>query len=163
MNIFVTSPDPVACAQALDDKRVIKMILETAQMLSTALVIHGHSGDGLYKPTHRNHPCTVWASENREHFTWLANHGEALVDEYQYRYGKFHKSNEIIEKCIYQSGLIPAQRAELGYPSYYQNSSMFKNEPDVFLAYRLTMLKKWSEDKRPPTWTKRGEPTWKSS
>ena len=35
MNIFATSPCPVKSAEILDDKRVIKMILESAQILYT--------------------------------------------------------------------------------------------------------------------------------
>jgi len=59
MNIFVTSNCPKLSAQALDNKRVVKMVLETAQLLSTAIFINSTiTYDNLYKPTHVKHPCT---------------------------------------------------------------------------------------------------------
>ena len=65
MNIFVTSNCPILSAQALDNKRVVKMVLETAQVLSTAIFINsGITYDGIYKPTHLKHSCTIWAAVN---------------------------------------------------------------------------------------------------
>ena len=63
MNIFVTSNCPKLSAQALDNKRVVKMVLETAQLLSTAIFINSTiTYDNLYKPTHVKHPCTIWTT-----------------------------------------------------------------------------------------------------
>jgi len=61
MNIFVVSPDTMECAKALDDLRLNKMIIETAQLLSTAMRVQGYTGNDIYKSTHVNHPCAVWA------------------------------------------------------------------------------------------------------
>ena len=65
MNIFVISQNPDECAQALDDLRLNKMILETAQLLSTAIRFHGYTGNLAYKATHINHPCSIWARTSR--------------------------------------------------------------------------------------------------
>lgn len=63
MNIFVTDISPIVSAQALDDKRVVKMILESAQLLSSAIFINSQSiYNDIYKPTHLKHPCTIWTS-----------------------------------------------------------------------------------------------------
>ena len=64
MNIFVPYPDSMKCAEALDDLRLNKMILETAQLLSTAARFHGYVGN-VYGSTHINHPCSVWARQTR--------------------------------------------------------------------------------------------------
>jgi hypothetical protein len=92
MNIFVLDYNPVTAAQMLCDKHVVKMALETAQILSTVC-------GGPYRPTHVNHPCVKWAGDNRLQFNWLRRHGLAICDEYTRRYGKVHKSQAVIEQC----------------------------------------------------------------
>lgn len=65
MNIFVTDQCPIISAQALDNKRVIKIVMETAQLLSTAIFMNSSVRyDHLYKPTHQKHPCTIWTGLN---------------------------------------------------------------------------------------------------
>lgn len=95
MNIFVLDTDPVRAATSQCDKHVVKMPLETAQMLCTAATVNGASG-ARYKPTHAKHPCTVWAAASRSNFDWLIAHGVALANEYRRRYGKTHASEAVI-------------------------------------------------------------------
>ena len=91
MNIFYLSRDPHEAARLQCDRHVVKMILETAQLLSTA---HNELDGGqiAYKSTHKNHPSAVWARANRENYTWLQRHLMALGDEYARRYGRVHKT-----------------------------------------------------------------------
>jgi hypothetical protein len=89
MNIFILDYDPVEAAKMLCDKHVVKMCLETAQILST---ING----GPYKVTHAKHPCTLWASETLENYRWLVKHGIGISEEYTFRFGKIHKSEDVI-------------------------------------------------------------------
>ena len=95
MNIFVLSEDPVEAAIAQLDKHIVKMPLETAQMLCAAYP----DGIAPYKKTHYNHPCTVWARTCIENFNWLVEHGIALCEEYTHRYGRRHKCQDVIEWC----------------------------------------------------------------
>ena len=69
MNIFASHPDALKCAQYLDDKRVVKMVLETAQMLSTAIQLDSDYDykDLVYKPTYANHPCNVWVRQSKHY------------------------------------------------------------------------------------------------
>ena len=90
MNIFYLSHDPRRCAELQCDKHVVKMILETAQLLSTAH--HELGSTGPYKVTHKNHPSAVWARLGRKQYEWLYAHFKALSDEYTLRYGKVHKT-----------------------------------------------------------------------
>ncbi len=107
MNIFVLDTDPVRAAEYLCDKHVVKMALETAQLLCTALASYG--GDVPYKPTHRNHPCTLWASTSRANFDWLAAHGDAICREYARRYeGREHKSRAVIVRAREQFARLPS-------------------------------------------------------
>lgn len=108
MNIFVLDQDAGACARAHVDKHVVKMPLETAQLLSTALLEHGAPPDaGLYKATHRNHPCAIWARETRANFDWLCLLGIELGLEYTHRYGKDHASIRVVSLAAEMYQLIP--------------------------------------------------------
>jgi len=99
MNIFYLDKDPVKAARLQYNKHVVKMILESAQMLCTA---HHCYGDKYqvenvpYKQAHLNHPSTVWTRRSKSTYMWLYNHMIALGDEYTKRYGKTHLS---ITKC----------------------------------------------------------------
>jgi len=111
MNIFVLDTDPIKAAQLQCDKHVVKMIVESAQMLSTAHrildgdVFFGPSKSGLrtvkqwrhpdpeldhklYKSVHVKHPCTVWTMESACNYEWHYQHFMALCAEYSYRYGR---------------------------------------------------------------------------
>ena len=113
MNRFVLDEDPVAAAQMHCDKHVVKMILEEAQMLSTAhrvidhFAILTHRPDGkrsrtewvlrdnaldglLYRSTHVNHPCSAWVRASSANYDWARRLLRALSDEYTYRYGREH-------------------------------------------------------------------------
>lgn len=98
MNIFFVEKYPIASAIALCDKHVVKMIVETAQLLSTAHhVLDGpESITGLYKQTHKNHPSAIWARECNRNYNWLYRHGRGLCAEYWFRYGKIHKTETLM-------------------------------------------------------------------
>ena len=101
MNIFALSYCPVESAQWQHDKHVVKMLLETSQILSTCALLvpewlevcdRSSLTHKLYKPSYVNHPCTKWARETLGNFRWLIIHGHALWREYDFRYGGMHKS-----------------------------------------------------------------------
>lgn len=93
MNIFFLHNSPKTCAEQHCDKHVVKMILESAQLLSTAHhVIDGDDAiSAIYKSTHKNHPSAIWARKSRAHYTWLWQMLYHLCKEYTHRYGKVHK------------------------------------------------------------------------
>ena len=95
MNIFVLSTDPEEAARMQCDKHVVKMILESGQMLCAA----HEPNEAPWKRTHYNHPCTVWARAATENYKWLAVHGLTLADEYTKRYGKVHAAEEVLVWC----------------------------------------------------------------
>lgn len=75
------------------------MVLETAQLLSSAVQIRARDYiKTLYKPTHLQHPCTVWATASATNLQWLTDYGLALAQEYSYRYNRTHASLSIIER-----------------------------------------------------------------
>ena len=100
MNIFYLDSDPIVAARVQYNKHVVKMILESAQMLCTAhhhyAELYNYTTFVPYKKAHYNHPSTIWVRGNISQYRWLYNHMIALGDEYTKRYGKTHLS---ITKC----------------------------------------------------------------
>lgn len=156
MNIFATSRDPAIAARNLDDKRVVKMILETAQLLSAAVTSHGVRDGELYKATYLYHPCAVWTRASRQHFHWLVLHGLALGRTYRLAYGKTHASVEIIHLCNSYQKAIP-DNGWVDWP----NCTDDKSEEDVITAYINYMNRKWDNDGFLPTWKNRNVPDWR--
>jgi len=110
MNIFYLDKDPTTAAILQYNKHVVKMILESAQMLCTAHHELLYDPDVPYKPAHVNHPSTIWCRKNTRHYFWLYEHMLALGHEYTNRYGKEHLS---ITKCK-----EPLKLAPINMPTY---------------------------------------------
>ena len=117
MNIFAIEGDGVEIdwvksAQSQDNYRVVKMILESCQMLCTAL--NELSGEQVtpYKSTHKNHPSSKWVRESASNFLNLVEHTSAMIAEYEYRFGKIHKCQRVLSTCldIYSPDLFPQYR-----------------------------------------------------
>ena len=120
MNIFYLDKDPIVAAEMSCDKHVCKMIIESAQMLSTAHRMldgvqytgktkkgrnikrwkHPNSNleETLYLACHTGHPSTVWVMENAYHYNWLYKHMMALHKQWQLRYGHIddHKTIQLL-------------------------------------------------------------------
>lgn len=141
------------------DKHVVKMVLESAQILSTThRVIDGDSRAdvaGLYRKTHTNHPCSKWARESSSNYLWLCDHAMALATEYTHRYSRTHKSQLIIKWCRQNKpDILP--EGSLG-PFAQAMPEEFRG-PDSVSAYRrYYAFKRKSVDMR---WTARDPPEW---
>lgn len=174
MNIFAVDNDPIKAAQALVDSHVVKMILETAQLLSTAhRVIDGKEYIGksksgrnakrwllpdereqhLYSATHVSHPSAVWCRLSNNNYNWLACHFGALCNEYTYRYGKVHKTAALIPWLI-----NPPHDIAVGYktPVTQAMPDEYKN-PSSVEAYRNYYK---HGKKHLHKWTNREAPEW---
>jgi len=128
MNIFVLDNSPLKSAEYACDKHVVKMILESAQLLCAAQP----EGTAPYKRTHYNHPCTKWVRESARNYEWLLLHAYALCNEYTRRYDKVHKSEAVIEWCDeHRPDLpsIPRTAFAQAMPDKYKNT-------DIVEAYR---------------------------
>ena len=160
MNIFATSTSPKESAQFLDDKRVVKMTLESAQMLSTAIHLSDSPNnikEKLYKATHKNHPCSIWCRENRSNYIWLYNHFIELGNEYAKRYGKIHKSIINLSDILYDSAKYINEGSLTNFANCANNSSIedcdYRSISNVNEAYRLYLHKRWKYDKIKPKWS----------
>jgi len=159
MNIFVLDRDPEVAAQYACDKHVVKMILETAQLLCGVYEENYYCdkcGEVPYKRTHYNHPCAIWARSSLENFNWLIRHGLALSREYTKRYGKTHKSERVIMYCAWHSPGIES----LGLTEFAQAMPEAYKMDDAVEAYRLYYMKekntfaKWAKVPTPIWWEK---------
>lgn len=160
MNIFYVSSDPHLAAKYQCDKHVVKMILESAQMLSTAHWILDINPiiSNLYKPTHKNHPSAVWVRENSQNYLWLYIHFVSLCDEYRYRYGKTHLTEsklltnlEVLPKNIKMLPHTKCEEPPLCMPDEFKSD-------DVVTSYRNYYTSKQNSFKM--VWTKRNPPEW---
>lgn len=180
MNLFVLSKDPVEAAQLQCDKHVVKMVVESAQMLSTAhRMLDGalekrssKSGkttvkywslpdereNTFYKAVHMHHPCTVWTMQSNNNYTWHWVHFAALCDEYKYRYGKVHATDKLLREPLRS---LP-QNIPVGYltqqPLAMKANPECMNENDVVGSYRKFYQTKQHRFKM--AWTKRDIPEW---
>lgn len=154
MNIFVLDRDPTAAAQMQADKHVTKMVLETAQLLCSAFP----AGAAPYKRTHYTHPCGVWTRASWHNFAWLLCHGFALADEYTHRYGKVHKSREVIQWCadnvvsadipMPSAGLTPFAQA---MPDEYKRADAVEAYRAYYRGGKATIAY-WRKNRPAPEW-----------
>lgn len=159
MQIFKTSSNLAICAKNLDDKRLNKIILESAQIATTGLWLNDCSkaeilcSMGLiYFPSHEHHPLCEWCSKNNFHLFIVTCYGLALCLEYQYRFKKRHKVQNILINLL----SINIKNKEKTSPQ--PNCSIhFKHLP-LHNAYKAELVFKWNRDAIKPKWTNRKIP-----
>ncbi len=140
MNIFVSDACPYKSAKNLDNRRVLKMILESSQLLSTAMNLNGLNGP--YKTTHQNHPCAIWTRATRGNYKWVVRHLSGLLAEYTLRYGKTHKCESHLGKFFECIQMMPD-----GDLQPFVNCTIYKDVPDTIQAYKDYLCYKWTNDK----------------
>ena len=134
MNIFFLDKNPVLAARYHCDKHVVKMCVEYAQLLSQAVRILNPelcTEDFPYRITHKNHPCAIWTRSKVGNFLILRELAVELGSEFEIRYGKKHKSIELIEKLPFPTNLTMT-----GFDSPPQCVPDDCKNSDVVTAYR---------------------------
>lgn len=151
MNIFFLDSDPKVCATYHNDKHVVKMILETAQLLCGVHWVIG--GEAPYKLSHKNHPCSIWVRSSLENYLWLCELGLELCKEYSYRYGKKHKSQQIIEWCLIHKPNIPDtpfQEPPKAMPEIYKVDDVSQSYRNYYIGEKRD-FSKW-KNREVPLW-----------
>jgi hypothetical protein len=171
MNIFYVDECPKASARALDDQRLVKMVLETAQLLSGAARLllpftehYDGRGPRLYQVTHSMHPCAVFTRKTEGNFLYLVEYGFELCREYTHRFNRVHMSEAVIELACRSMMSAVKNGTDLakGWPKAFTlsfNSSGFETG-NLIDDYRSCMNAKWHSDSK-PRWTRRGSPPWR--
>ena len=167
MNIFFLDKRPDNAAEMHCDKHCVKMILEYAQMLSTAhRVLDGENvHPDLYKIAHKNHPSTIWTRSSKQHYDWLFRLFRMLSAEYSIRYGlitdtndtfKVHKSWDKLGKILETA---PKNIVDNGWIDPPQCMPDHCKKPDTIDAYRNYYLTEkasfstWNYTNKPKWWT----------
>jgi len=152
MNIFILDKDIEKCAQYHCDQHVVKMTLESVQILCTALNKKGFTTP--YKSTHIKHPCVLWVEESYENFTWLKNLAIELNTEYRLRFKKDsdHKSMSVLNE------ISNFEYKALGLTEFAQAMpDEYKITGDAVKAYRQFYV---GEKMKFARWTNRNVPEW---
>jgi len=154
MNIFYINADPITAAQELADDHIRKMQIESAQMCSTA---HWESGsEAPYKRAHVNHPSTKWTRESIQHYRWLVQHGLEICSEFTKRYGKHHKTQNVLEWLrdnepnIPDNGFTPPPQC---MPDEYKDSDTIKAYHKFYIEDKVKIKGlSWKKSGDLPSW-----------
>jgi hypothetical protein len=152
MNIFALDNNPRKCAEYHVDKHVVKMILETAQLLCGSHWVTGT--EAPYKLSHKNHPSAIWTRECIENYDWLCELGLELCAEYTHRYDKTHKSEAIIHWCVENKPNVPSKDNKTPFAMAMPDEC--KIGPPVASYRQYYMVEKRSF----ATWKNRETPNW---
>lgn len=154
MNIFFLDNDVRKCAIYHNDKHVVKMILETAQLLCGVHWVAESTYLIPYKLSHKNHPCAIWTRKSLTNYLYLCELGLELCEEYTYRYGKRHKSQDVIEWCLVHRPNIQ----DIGITEQPQAMpEQYKVKGNTVQSYRNYYM---GEKKGFCTWKNRETPNW---
>jgi hypothetical protein len=156
MNIFYINADPTTAAQQLADDHIRKMQIESAQMCSTA---HWESGSQApYKRAHVNHPSTKWVRESIQHYRWLINHGLEICSEFTKRYGKHHKTQDVLEwlrdnePSINDNGFTPPPQC---MPEQYRDADTITAYKKFYIEDKIGVKGlSWNKLNNAPDWVK---------
>ena len=155
MNIFHLHKDPKTCAEYHCDKHVVKMILETGQMLSTAYRRHFGDNDDLYKTAYPKHPMTIWVGDSGANFFWSVQLLDQLLYQYTVRYKKVHKTIKISNLLHGKHKLWHTWKTEFTPPPLCMPDE-YKCEDSVIAYQRFYMGEKAHFSK----WKNRPIPKW---
>jgi len=171
MNIFVLDENPVVAAQMMCDKHIPKMIVESAQMMASALRRHGATDEVMplnqagrpYKGGYHRHPCTVWTGETVVNYLWLYHHAYGLCVEYRKRFNRKHACEDKIILMVEPraltllplGGQTPYARAfnKEQYPQLYDEEAY--TTVAAYRAYYLldkARFAEWNKGTPAPNW-----------
>ena len=175
MNIFQLHQSPIFSAQMMCNKHVVKMIVETAQLLSTAhrildgqlyldktknnrkikrYLLSDTREETLYKASHINHPCNIWTRQTNNNYIWLYCHFDALCEEYTFRYKKIHSTEQklldILSIPPYNINVGPLMPLPQAMPEKYKQASAVSAYRAYYLGEKTSFAK----------WTNREIPEW---
>lgn len=177
MNAFILSSDPIEAAQMLDDKRALKLVLEEAQILSTAhrvldgfpvnefgkdenrVVVRYHLKDlyldkVLCKSAYPNHPLNLWARESSENYLWIYKYFCTLLNEFKFRYKhphSFEKYIDILNKLPKNIPIKEQTPFAQCMPEKYKNIDAVIAYRNYFIGEKLSTAK-WNKGREKPEW-----------
>ena len=165
MNIFVLGPTPESSARAHCDQHLHKMILESAQIVSTALRLRGWNREWLYKSTHISHPCVRWAASSNHNILYVIELADELRRIREELDCPPHASSEVIKYAQdYLAGEVPFASSYLATDFALAMPLHIRARSDIgpvekYQAYYREKNKNWTAlDNKPMTWKNRPVP-----
>ena len=169
MNIFHLDTDAEISARYLCDKHIPKMLLETCQMLSTAVrnQINNLADDvyPVYKSAYPRHPMTIWVGDCWGNFSWTLRHGQEINKQYQYRFGKIHKSEQVLD--VIEALRFTLEKSfgnDLGFtdpprcmPDTYKWCEHYTDSYKEYYYHDKQYFAKWDKGVPKPFWFRRME------
>lgn len=156
MQVVVSDTGPRMSAVNLDDKRVIKLLLEAGQLLCVWAEDQGI--EVPYKRTKQGKVFVEWMHADVRNYGWMRDHFAGLCSEYTYRFGKKHKTHcDVLHLLPYIH--VPPPSSFVNAAKHTGRGLDFTHLP-VPLSYRAYLDARWETDKRSPVWTKRKRPMW---
>jgi hypothetical protein len=176
MNIFYLSKDPMICAREHCDKHVVKMILEYAQLLSTAhrvldgieelgksssgrtikrYILNDMRNKNIYEATHLSHPSSLWTRQSSQHYEWLFHLFEQCCVEYTRRYNKTHKTSGLAQYLAYKPYNIPENGWCEPPPAMPEKYKILNDSIQSYRNYYIgekIAFAKWREPATTPKW-----------
>lgn len=153
MNIFYLARDPEKAAEMLCDKHLVKMILETAQLLSSAHhVLESPRARVMYKLTHKNHPCAKWVRDSFANYQWLYIYFLALSREYTLRYERIHKTSLLYPLFAEAPARIPNKQFTSPpqcMPDEYKHSNTVTAYRRYYVEGKKHVAKRWTNRAKP--------------
>jgi len=154
MNLFILDSDPIRNAQYHVDKHVVKMILEATQLMCTQFHLQGINAP--YKATHKNHPCSVFCRLSLSNFLFVHEYASVLHDEFQFRYGKTHKSGrDVLPWILENMNKLEFPKKDrtsfaLAMPEKYRSNDCVKSYRSYYEHEKSHLF----------SWSKRNKPEW---
>jgi hypothetical protein len=176
MNVFALHKDPQVAAEMHCDKHVVKMIIEYAQLMSTAHRVldgelyvdktannrrikrwslpHQHMEDVVYKASHVNHPSGIWTRTSNENYNYLFAMWQALCKEYTLRYGKLHLTQQKLEYILCLEPVNIPKGPLTPMPQAMPDDAKMPNVVDAYRNYYNMYKQHFAK------WTNRQTPEW---
>lgn len=159
MNVFYTNDDPILAARDHNNIHRNKMIVEYAQLLSTAHHELGVNADGIYKRTHLNHPSAIWVRKSPHNYEWVARCALELCTMYQVDTGKTHKTHDLIIKLLSSKPLLWADcraidvvgftQPPIAAPDEFKAMAIYDGVCAAYQAYLKSKFAEWASRPRP--------------
>jgi hypothetical protein len=162
MNIFFLDKNPLRASSMYGDKHIGKLIVEVAQMCSTALHRHGLHDEAPYKSAYEKHPMTIWVGDSVANFEWVVSHGMGLGNQWHNRFGTAHKgidalceisvvalSNKIVDSFPQFDFTVPPQCM----PDEYKQDGGTLDDTIMgykrYYTFAKTKMHKWTKTNKP--------------
>jgi len=176
MNLYITSKCPIESAKNLDDKSVLKMLLDSSQIMSTVIMKNSKEEFNLVNytnikdkklkvkyyfhtlnipsPSRKDHPCVKWSENTHSNYGWVCRYFYKLCDEYRTRYGINHELFNLRKYFLSGSNIIKAGPLT-HFVNCAGNSDLnidYRDLNDTIKAYKLYLCDKWDLAPDTTTW-----------